>query len=145
MKPVSGIRFGPSGDWPSGGNRSSGGERLQRAQAFGPNSHRFSPNDDGNIHIPTVMQRNVAVKEFGPGGVKFDPSGSAAIGPSGVGSQTTTTAPAAIEPSDTNGRKALSISPSGTGDDHPAQLIVRTQKRLEAPQVGLRLDNEARR
>ena len=48
--------------------------------------------------------------------------------------------------SGTNGRKALSIGPSGgPGDDHPAQLIVRTQKRLEAPQVGLRLDNEARR
>ena len=56
--------------------------------------------------------------------------------PSGVGSQTTTT-PAAIGPSDTNGRKALSIGPSGgPGDDHPAnKLIVRTQKRLEAEEV----------
>ena len=36
----------------------------------------------------------------------------------------------------TNGRKALSISPSGTGDDHLTnKLIVRTQKRLPGEEV----------
>ena len=61
------------------GDRPSGGERLQRAQAFGPNSHRFSPNDDGTIHTPTVMRRNVAVKEPGPGGVKLTPAASGPV------------------------------------------------------------------
>merc|ERR1719499_467523 len=129
-------RFGPSGDWPSDGNRSSGGERLQRAQAFGPNSHRFSPNDDGTIVLPTVMQRNVAVKDPGAGGVRFDPSDHQ------IPAQAAQSRPNGTS----DGRKALSvksIGPSGgPGDDHPAiKLIVRTQKRLEAEEVPSQLES----
>ena len=117
------------------------------------------------------MQRNVAVKDPGAGGVRFDPSDHQ------IPAQAAQSRPErppvqrhqphgdrpysgdrplerkahiprrlAYDDDGTDGRKALSIGPSGgPGDDHSAQLIVRTQKRLDAPQVGLRLDNEASR
>jgi len=197
--------------------------------------------DDGTVsdNGSTVMQRNVAVKHPGPGGIKLTPaapptsgSGPAAIGPATAigpaaanGSADTSPASTATGSSSsprriaydddggTNGHKALSIGPakrhqraqgpphqvqrrsaprgdrpSGTINGHTAlsniplwlaydddggpierkariprrlaydddggtngrkaltnKLIVRTQKRLEDPQVGLRLDNEASR
>jgi len=121
--------------------------------------------ENGIIHVPTVMQRNVAVKEPGPGGVKLTPaaSGSGPATTSRVGSQTTTTVPAAIGPINPMAigpraaigpierkahiqRRRLAYDDDGTTNGRKAlasKLIVRTQKRL--PQVGLRLDNEARR
>ena len=104
------------------------------------------------------MQRNVAVKDPGAGGVRFDPSDhqipaqAAQSRPNGSispakrhqsGSSGNSNGRKALSikssgdrPPAAIGRKALSISPSGTGDDHPAnKLIVRTQKRLEAEEV----------
>jgi len=85
-------------------------------------------DDDGIIHTPTVMQRNVAVKEPGPGGVKLTPAAATGSGPAAIGPA------AAIGPNDdsgtTNGRKALSIKSSGDR----AQRHQRAQGPLHQPQ-----------
>ena len=128
----------PSGDSPSGGERLGAPARPQQPPVRPHIPRRLAYDDDGGPieHEAHNILRRIA--HDGDDG-SISPAKRHQSGSSGINGHTALpNIPRRLAYDDdggTNGRKALSISPSGTGDDHPAQLIVRTQKRLEAEEV----------